>query len=52
MGRSLEALRPTRDFCVNTDGCKRPAIDVLRLGELYKPNAADLGAGTASKPAI
>lgn len=41
VGRVTEAVRPIKEFTVKTPTGDRPALDVLKHAEQYKPNADD-----------
>lgn len=41
VGRVTEAVRPGKDFTVQTPNGERPVLDILKFGERYKKNAND-----------
>jgi hypothetical protein len=41
VGRVTEAVRPVKEFTVQTSAGERPALEVLKHAEHYKPNADD-----------
>jgi hypothetical protein len=41
VGRVLEAVRPVKEFTVQTPSGERPALEVLKHADRYKPNADD-----------
>lgn len=41
VGRVTEAVRPIKEFTVQTPAGERPALEVLKHAEQYKPNADD-----------
>ena len=41
VGRVMEAVRPVNKFTVQTPSGERPALDVLKHADRYKPNADD-----------
>ena len=42
VGRVVEAVRPVKEFTVQTSSGERPALDVLKHADRYKPSADDL----------
>jgi Endonuclease NucS C-terminal domain len=42
VGRVTEAVRPGKEFTVQTADGERPVLDVIQFGERYKENADDL----------
>jgi hypothetical protein len=41
VGRVVEAVRPIKEFMVQTPSGERPALDVVKHADRYKPNADD-----------